>query len=72
MKHSYTTCDICGKILKGNHDESKIKFKMKSYDGIDYSNFDGFEYQRWTKLDICDSCKHKIIRYCVKELNNEG
>lgn len=45
-------CDIC------NKNESSRKFKIKEYGIIDY--FTGkFGYR---KIDICDSCYHKLMR----------
>ena len=64
MKIRMTRCDLCGMdelIPWNNH--GKIKVKVSKYHN-EYSNYDDFEFRKWTRLDICPSCMERLVNFC--------
>jgi hypothetical protein len=49
------TCDICGKDIT----DVSTKYKFKKYHSC-YSNMEEFEFTKWTRLDMCESCFKKL------------
>ena len=65
MKCTKFTCDICGKDITNDD----VKYKFKEYENS-YVNYEDFEFQKWTKLDMCEECYKKFCKF-VKENNDE-
>mgnify|MGYP000814690591 CR=1 FL=1 len=47
-------CDMCGKNEASEH--FKVKKRIKKFD------YSGFPRHKYVKIDICQSCYHKLIR----------
>ncbi len=58
MKRKVVTCDICGKDITG----ADSKYRFKHYENS-YVNYDDFEFNKWTKLDMCDECYEKFCQF---------
>lgn len=66
MKIKMIKCDICGKDI--THEDIKYKFKqyVNSYVNS-YVNYEDFEFQKWSRLDMCEDCYKRFIEF----INNE-
>lgn len=62
MTHKVTRCDICNQDISG----ADVKYKFKRYENS-YVNYDDFEFQKWSKLDMCEKCYAKLLQF-VKEV----
>lgn len=58
MTYKVTRCDICGTDISG----SDVKYKFKRYENS-YVNYDDFEFQKWSKLDMCEDCYKNLLRF---------
>ena len=58
-------CDICG----ANISDAAIKYKFKKYEST-YSNCDDWEFNKWSKLDMCAKCYYHFEDF-VKQRKEE-
>lgn len=62
MKYKVIKCDICHKDI--TYDD--IRYKFKGYEE-NYVNFDDFEFNKWTRLDMCERCFRKFQQFVREE-----
>lgn len=62
MKRKIITCDVCGADI--TNDEKRYKFKKYQ---SDYVNWEEPDWAKWNKLDMCESCYQKFIRFVTTE-----
>ena len=63
MKLKIIKCDICGKDIT-NED---IRYKFKQY-GNSYVNYEDFEFQKWSRLDMCEECYKQLQGFVTRNL----
>lgn len=63
MKLKMIKCDICGKDITNE----TFRYKFKQYENS-YANFEDFEFQKWSKLDMCKDCFKKLQGFTTGEL----
>lgn len=68
MKRKVITCDICGKDIT-SHD-IRYKGKIKEYKS-DYVNYDDFEFAKWKRLDVCNTCMFEFAEFIKRSDNND-
>ena len=61
MKTTIVKCDICSKDIT----KSDIRYKFKMYENS-YVNYEDFEFNKWTKLDMCNDCFNKLQQFVRK------
>ena len=59
MKKTAIFCDVCDRDI--TFDDERYKFKK--YENT-YANFDDFERNKWTKLDMCKDCFYDFAIFC--------
>lgn len=65
MRYKIEVCDVCGKDITGED----IKYKFKRYENS-YANSDCFEFNKWTKLDMCKNCYKKFFEFVNERRTN--
>lgn len=63
MKLKIIKCDICGKDIT-NED---IRYKFKQYENS-YVNYEDFEFQKWSRLDMCEECYKQLQEFVIRKL----
>lgn len=63
MKLKIIKCDICRKDIT-NED---IRYKFKQYENS-YVNYEDFEFQKWSRLDMCEECYKQLQRFVTRNL----
>lgn len=63
MKLKIIKCDICGKDIT-NVD---IRYKFKQYENS-YVNYEDFEFQKWSRLDMCEECYKQLQEFVTRNL----
>lgn len=66
MKKKMIICDICGKNI--THED--IRYKFKQYENS-YVNYEDFEFQKWSRLDMCEDCYKRVIEFVNNERSNK-
>lgn len=66
MKVKMIKCDICDKDI--THED--IRYKFKQYENS-YVNYDDFEFQKWSRLDMCEDCYKRFIEFVNNERSNK-
>lgn len=67
MKKTVIFCDICKKDI--SHEDKRYRFKK--YD-ITYINYDDFEWNKWTKLDMCHDCYCGFLAYLISTKRSDN
>lgn len=62
MRYKVEVCDVCGKDITGKD----IKYKFKKYENS-YVNYEDFEFNKWTKLDMCEDCYKRFCQFISEE-----
>lgn len=58
MKYKIRVCDVCKKRIT----DADIKYKFKMYENS-YCNYDDFEFNKRSKLDMCEDCYNSFIEF---------
>lgn len=65
MKVKMIKCDICGKDITS----SDIRYKFKQYENS-YINYEDFEFTKWSRLDMCEECYKKFLKFTSQEMKS--
>lgn len=66
MKIKMIKCDICGNNI--THED--IKYKFKQYENS-YVNYEDFEFQKWSRFDMCKDCYKRFIEFVNNKRSNK-
>ena len=67
MKKIVIFCDICKKDI--SHEDKRFRFKK--YDST-YINSDDFEWNKWTKLDMCHDCYCDFLAFLISKKRSDN
>lgn len=67
MKRKVITCDICGKDM--TTEDIRYKGRLKEYKNT-YANQENFDFQKWTRLDVCNNCMFEFVKFIKRSDSN--
>lgn len=66
MKITQRVCNICGKDITNASERYKFKGRFE-----DWSNWDDFEFAKWSKMDMCMDCYEEFKDYIRRKLRSK-